>query len=89
MGEATAPGQCTEALYTIYGLGRDGIQGTLYAVARNGTPARALGSKLYPMASAILNRMGVAKSLVQHDFWVAKSFGGTIDSLPPSMFFFD
>jgi hypothetical protein len=32
--------------------------------------------------------MGLAKSLAQHDFWVAKSFGGTIASLPASVFFF-
>lgn len=81
MGEATAPGQCTETLYTTCGLNRDEIQGTLYAVAQNGT-RQPWGGKLYPVVSPIPNRIGVAKSLSQEDFGSGICFGGTIASLP-------
>jgi hypothetical protein len=85
-GEATAPKQCTETLYTTYGLGRERIQGTLYAGAQNGTRA-GLGEQTLPYGLAHTNSNGPSQIPGAARLLGRQSFGGTIASLPASVFF--
>ena len=62
MGEPLRLDQCPKILYPTYGLGREGIQGTPYAIAQNG-PA-SLGQQTLPCGLAPTKSNGLTQVAV-------------------------